>query len=63
MHCYGIDDVRLYKALQAADALGLVVVVPDVASSDAVWATRTKRTGKMLTLTEVRNDYWAVIHV
>ncbi|KAG2499968.1 hypothetical protein HYH03_002253 [Edaphochlamys debaryana] len=53
--CYGIDDVRLYKALEAARALGRVVVVPDVAASDAVLASRVKRTGKKLTLTEVAN--------
>ncbi|EFJ52103.1 hypothetical protein VOLCADRAFT_103113 [Volvox carteri f. nagariensis] len=51
--CYGIDDVRLYRALEEADALGLVVVVSQVAAADAVFATRVKRTGKALTLDEV----------
>ncbi|GIL43471.1 hypothetical protein Vafri_939 [Volvox africanus] len=53
--CYGIDDVRLYRALEPADALGLVVVVPDVESADTVWATQIKRTGKALSLKEISN--------
>ncbi|GLI69110.1 hypothetical protein VaNZ11_013657 [Volvox africanus] len=53
--CYGIDDVRLYRALEPADALGLVVLVPDVESADTVWATRVKRTGKALSLKEISN--------
>ncbi|GLC44383.1 hypothetical protein PLESTM_001591200 [Pleodorina starrii] len=57
--CYGIDDVRLYRALEGGDAVGLVVVVPEVAAADAVWATRTKRTGKAVSLVESLPGYLA----
>ncbi|KXZ56837.1 hypothetical protein GPECTOR_1g755 [Gonium pectorale] len=52
---YGIDDVRLYKALEGAGLLGRVVLVGSVAAGDAVLASRTKRTGKAVELKEVSN--------
>lgn len=43
---YGIDDLRLYKALDAAGLEGRVVVVDSVDFADAVVTTIKKRTGK-----------------
>jgi hypothetical protein len=51
---YGIDDLRLYKALDLAGLEGLVVVVDTMQFADAVLTTRSKRTGKGVNLAEAR---------
>ncbi|KAG2442641.1 hypothetical protein HXX76_002725 [Chlamydomonas incerta] len=48
--CHGIDDVRLYRALSEAGALGRVVVAASVAEADAVLAVRIKRTGRAVSM-------------
>jgi hypothetical protein len=45
-HRYGVDDLRLYKAVDAAGLEGRVVVVDATADADAVLTTLSKRTGK-----------------
>ncbi|KAF6262502.1 hypothetical protein COO60DRAFT_612472 [Scenedesmus sp. NREL 46B-D3] len=51
---YGIDDLRLYKALDLAGLEGRVVVVDTMQFADAVLTTRSKRTGKAVNLAEAR---------
>jgi hypothetical protein len=51
---YGIDDLRLYKALDLAGLEGRVVVVDTMQFADAVLTTRSKRTGKGVNLAEAR---------
>ena len=52
--CHGIDDVRLYRALSEAGALGRVVVAASVGEADAVLAVRIKRTGRAVSMDLVR---------
>ena len=53
-HCtcrrYGIDDLRLYQALDLADLEGRVVVVDSTADADVVLTTYSKRTRKNVNL-------------
>ncbi|WIA09299.1 hypothetical protein OEZ85_008706 [Tetradesmus obliquus] len=51
---YGIDDLRLYKALDVAGLEGRVVVVDTMQFADAVLTSRNKRTGKAVNLAEAR---------
>jgi hypothetical protein len=51
---YGIDDLRLYKALDLAGLEGRVVVVDTMQFADAVLTTRNKRTGKAVNLADAR---------
>ncbi|KAF8073055.1 hypothetical protein HT031_000716 [Scenedesmus sp. PABB004] len=50
----GIDDLRLFKALELAGLEGRVVVVDSAGFSDAVLAARTKRTGAAVDLGAAR---------
>lgn len=47
---YGVDDFRLYKALDMAGLEGRVVMVDSTADADAVLTTYTKRTRKNVNL-------------
>jgi hypothetical protein len=47
---YGLDDLRLYKALEAAGLAGIVLVTDRIEDANVVLATRRKRTGKDLSL-------------
>lgn len=47
---YGVDDFRLYKALDMSGLEGRVVVVDSTADADAVLTTYTKRTHKNVNL-------------
>eukprot|EP00775_Hariotina_reticulata_P010374 gene10374-10532_t len=51
---YGIDDLRLFKALEVAGLEGRVVVVDTLDFADAVLTTRSKRTGKNVDLSVAR---------
>ena len=47
---YGLDDLRLYNALEAAGLAGIVLVTDRIEDASVVLATRRKRTGKDLSL-------------
>lgn len=47
---YGIDDLRLYQAIDLADLEGVVVVVDSTADAHAVLTTYSKRTRKNVNL-------------
>jgi hypothetical protein len=51
---YGIDDLRLYQAIDRADLEGRVVVVDSTADADAVLTTYSKRTRKNVNLATAR---------
>lgn len=51
---HAIDDLRLFRALEAAGLLGRVVVADRLEDAAVVLASRRKRTGKDVSLVEVR---------
>jgi hypothetical protein len=51
---YGIDDLRLYQAIDLADLEGVVVVVDSTADADVVLTTHSKRTRKNVNLATAR---------
>lgn len=51
---YGIDDLRLYQAIDLADLEGVVVVVDSTADADVVLTTYSKRTRKNVNLATAR---------
>lgn len=51
---YGLDDLRLYNALEAAGLAGIVLVAERIEDAQVVLATRRKRTGKDLSLVDAK---------
>jgi hypothetical protein len=51
---YGLDDLRLYNALEAAGLAGIALVADRIEDAQVVLATRRKRTGKDLSLVNIK---------
>jgi hypothetical protein len=53
-HRYGVDDLRLYQAIDLAGLEGRVVVADSSSDADAVLTTYSKRTGKNVDLSTAK---------
>lgn len=53
-HRYGVDDLRLYQAIDLAGLEGRLVVVDSSSNADAVLTTYSKRTGRNVDLSTAK---------